>query len=192
MLLPPTHAWTRRQKRLIIAFSVLTLAFFGILIYGYERYYRGPGEEVLYGTWKGSLDWHGSDSYFEFRADHTFSIWDRAWFDPADKKPEFVTKGRWYAGGKFLYMRFPSKFRPDGRVLYFWHIDDISPQELRLRYWHDGENHVFHRVASVATRASNHAMERTPTRRAFVFCVATTLSLRSTRALGGRRSSCSR
>ena len=131
------------------------------LIYGYERDYRGPGEEVLYGTWKGSVDWHGSDTYFEFRAHHTFSVWDRAWFDAADKKPEFVTKGRWYAGGRFLYLRYPSEFRPDGRMLEFWHIDDISPQELRMRYWRDGGVHIFHRVDAVTTRASNQAMQRT-------------------------------
>src|SRR5205814_7801825 len=38
-------------------------------------------------------------------------------------------------------------------------------------------------------QASNHAMERTATRRVFTSYVATTSSLRSTRALGGRRSS---
>ena len=39
---------------------------------------------------------------------------------------------------------------------------------------------------------SNHAVERTATRRAFTTCVAKTPSLQSTRALGGRRSPCSR
>jgi hypothetical protein len=38
----------------------------------------------------------------------------------------------------------------------------------------------------------NHAMERTATRRALTFCVATTSSSRATRALGDLRSSCSR
>jgi hypothetical protein len=38
----------------------------------------------------------------------------------------------------------------------------------------------------------NQAMERTATRRASTFCVASALSLQSTRSLGGRRSSCSR
>jgi hypothetical protein len=39
---------------------------------------------------------------------------------------------------------------------------------------------------------SNHAMERTATRRAFTFRVTCTPSLRPTRAPGGRRSSYSR
>ena len=47
-------------------------------------------------------------------------------------------------------------------------------------------------VHSVERVRSNHAMERTATRRAFTFRVAWTSSLRSTLALGGRRSSCSR
>jgi predicted membrane metal-binding protein len=41
-------------------------------------------------------------------------------------------------------------------------------------------------------RPSNHAMERTATRRVSTFCVANAFSLRSTRALSVRRSSCSR
>ncbi|HYJ04491.1 MAG TPA: hypothetical protein VEX43_05115 [Chthoniobacterales bacterium] len=166
MLFPFTRSWTRQQKWLIIGGVVSAFAICGACIYGYERYYRGPGQEMLYGTWHGTLDWHGSDAYFQFSADHTFSLWDRAWFEDADKNPEFVTKGRWHAGGRFLYLRYPPDFRPDGRVLEFWHIEDISPQELRMRYWHDGGTHVFHRIDSVTTRASNHAMERTADRSA--------------------------
>ncbi len=57
----------------------------------------------------------------------------------------------------------------------------------------------------LAKKTSNHAMpfrpaqgpelaegERTATRRAFTFCVASTLSLQATLSRGGRRSSCSR
>jgi hypothetical protein len=146
--------------------SVFALLVCGTFIFCYERYYRGPGQEILFGTWRGTLDWHGSDAYFQFSADHTFSVWDRAWFDTADKKPEFVTKGRWYAGGRFLYLRYPPEFRPDGNWVEFWYIDDISPQELRMRYWRDGGIHVFHRVDSVATRASNQAMQRTASKAA--------------------------
>jgi hypothetical protein len=164
MLFPFTRFWTRRQKWLMVGAVVVALAFCCACIFGYERYCRGPGQEMFYGIWKGTLDYHGSDAYFQFGADHTFSLWDRAWFDPPDKKPEFVTKGRWYAGGKFLYLRYPPGFRTDGGVLEFWLIDDISPQELRMRFWRDGGIHEFHRVDSVATRASNQTMERTPDR----------------------------
>ncbi len=192
MLFPFTRVWTRRQKILAVASGSFVLVLSAALIYGYERYYRGRGEEILYGTWKGGLDRHGSENWFEFRSDHTFSLWDRAWFAKPDSNPEFVTKGRWYAGGRFLYLRFPPGFRTDGGVLEFWHIDDISPQELRMRFWQDGGVHEFHRVDSVATRASNRAMERTATRYAFAPCVIKVSSLRAERAAGGRRSLYSR
>ena len=189
MLFPFTRVWTRRQKILIVCSGLFALVLSAALIYGYERYYRGPGEEMLYGTWKGGLDWHGSENWFEFRSDHTFSVWGRAWFEKPGSNPEFVTKGRWYAGGRFLYLRFPPGFRTDGGVLDFWHIDDISPQELRMRFWRDGGVHEFRRVHSVATRASNRAMEPTAARGASTFSISTTSLLRSTLALGGRRSS---
>jgi hypothetical protein len=51
MLFPRSHSWTRRQKGLIVGSVVLALASFGALVYGYERYYRGPGESAFYGTW---------------------------------------------------------------------------------------------------------------------------------------------
>ena len=192
MLFPFTRAWTRRQKALIVGSGVLALMLSAALVYGYKRYCRGPGPEAFYGTWKGTLDWHGSDAYFQFGADHTFSLWDRAWFAPPDSKPEFVTKGRWYAGGRFVFLRFPSTFRPDGPALQLLHIDDISPREFRFRVWRDGGVHVFQRVDSVATRASNQTMERTATRHGFAFRLSEILSFQATHALGGRRSSCSR
>ena len=192
MLFPFTRVWTRRQKILVVGSGLFILVLSAALIYGYERYYRGPGEEMLYGTWKGGLDWHGSENWFEFRSDHTFSLWDRAWFAKPDSNPELITKGRWYAGGRFLYLRFPRDFSGDGREVQFWHIDDISPQELRMRFWQDGGVHEFHRVYSVATRASNRAMERTATRRASTLPIATISSLPATLALSGRRSSYSR
>lgn len=160
MLLPHTHAWARWQKWLIVSLAIVTLATFGALIYGYERYYRGPSEAAFFGTWQGTVDWHGNDWYFQFGADHTFSIWMR-WLEDADKEPEFVAKGRWYAGGRFLYLRYSSEFRPDGPELDLWLIDDVSPQELRLKYWRNGGIHPFHRVDSVTTRASNPALQPT-------------------------------
>ena len=177
MLFPFTRVWTRRQKAFIVTFVILGLASFAALIYGYERYYRGPGQEIFHGAWKGSLDWHGSEYWFQFYADHTFSFWDRAWFDPADSKPALITKGRWYAGGRFLYLRYPSTFRPDGPALQLWHIEDVSRDELRLRLWSDGGVHVFHHVDAVATNASNQAMQRTAGRSAFPLSMPSTFNL---------------
>ena len=67
-----------------------------------------------------------------------------------------------------------------------------------------GWHHVFTFMSGLCTShsraesvcmhpmTSNHAMERTPTRRAIPVSVAKTPPLRATRGLGGRRSSCSR
>ena len=93
-----------------------------------------------------------------------------------------------------------------------WKSSSTSAAELRIgstvavppvdsstaacsRDFFDGSDrhHFFPRVATMfATRASNQTMERTATRRAFTPSIATTHSLRSTLALGGRRSSFSR
>jgi hypothetical protein len=154
MLFPFTRVWTRRQKGLIVSSVVLALASFGALIYGFERYYRGPSESALCGTWR-----FERDRYVEFMPDHKFSVFERA-----GEPDTMIVKGRWYAGGKFLYMRFPPNFRSDGSIFDIWHIDHISAEEIHVRYWQDGMTHVFHRVDSVATRASNHAMERTADR----------------------------
>ena len=51
MLLPRTHAWTQKQRLLILAAAVLALCSFGALVYCYERYYRGLREADLAGTW---------------------------------------------------------------------------------------------------------------------------------------------
>ena len=52
---------------------------------------------------------------------------------------------------------------------------------------------IFHATRSVKLRrSSNHAMERTATRRAFTSRAVRAFPLRATRALGGRRSSYSR
>ena len=168
MLLPGSHPWTRRQKRIIVGWGVLALAAFGALIYSYERYYRGPSESAFCGTWL-----FDEQYYYEFTRDHTFSIFERA-----GEPDTAIVKGRWYAGGKFLYIRFPASFRSDGRIVEFWHIDDISPAEIRVRYWHDGMTHVFHRVDAAATRASNQSVEPTATRCATTFSMPKPFRLR--------------
>lgn len=63
--------------------------------------------------------------------------------------------------------------------------------DVRRGRW-TGKPHLRLLEDPAATNTPNHAMERTSTRRAFALRVATTLSLRSTLALGGRRSSLSR
>jgi hypothetical protein len=69
-------------------------------IYTYERYYR-PSEAWFYGAWQGKQD--GDDEfYFQFRPDHTFSGFI---ISPHDKEKIPFLKGRWHAGGPYLYLR---------------------------------------------------------------------------------------
>ncbi len=91
MLFPFTRVWTPRQKVLIVGSVVLALVSFGACIYGYERYYRGPGQEILYGTWHNS---DGLDSTIDLTlySDHTFidsgEGMGRYWINDT---------GKWYA-----------------------------------------------------------------------------------------------
>src|SRR5436305_12068475 len=99
MLFPRTCAWTRAQRRSIIAITLLSLVVGGALIYGYERYYRGPSESAFYGTWEATLN-EDSTVYYEFRPDHTFLVFG----SPALDEESFLVKGRWYAGGPNMYL----------------------------------------------------------------------------------------
>ena len=148
MLLPRSHAWTARQRRLIVFAVVLAFASISALIYGYECYYRGPSESAFLGTWR-----FDDQYYVEFTSDHDFSIFERA-----GEPDTMIVKGRWYAGGKLLYLRFPPRFCADGRLLEVWHIDNISPEELRVRYRRDGMTHVFKRVDPFAAPTTDQAM----------------------------------
>ena len=39
------------QRRLVVSGVVVAPTAFGLLVYGYERYYRGPKQSALFGTW---------------------------------------------------------------------------------------------------------------------------------------------
>src|SRR5438093_12616864 len=93
MLLLHSHAWTRRQRWLIVGAVVVALGFFSALVYSYERYYRGPDDSFFVGTWRGEADYTGETRIgYRFKADHTF-------------EGEWEPSGKWYAGGEFLYLR---------------------------------------------------------------------------------------
>ena len=123
MLLPKSHAWTRKQRWLIAASVAFGIIAFGALVYSYERYYRGPDDSFFVGTWRGEEDSIGETRIgYRFKPDHTYeSEWD------AD--------GKWYAGGDFLYLRL----RLDDAsgpydMLQAWHIDSMTPNELRMHW----------------------------------------------------------
>ncbi|SRR6266567_4785082 len=99
MLMPHSHAWTSRQKTLIVLAVLLALIAVGCVIYRYERYYRGLREADLAGTWT-RVDPGTAGGYYEFRRDGTIVMLDE------DGQPTEI-KGKWYAGGSNIYVRFP-------------------------------------------------------------------------------------
>ena len=185
-MLTLARTWTQRQKWLIVASVVLMVAAFGLSIYTYERYHRGPGAEVLSGTWEVAGVFR-DQVYLHLESGGSFFVaegsGDELSYDPR-------LRGRWYAGGTKIYLRFHGEGDP--RPTMILHIVDIQADELRIRYTNQGEVYTYRRAHPKSSNASNQAMERTATRRAFNFRVAWSRSLQSTRALGGCRSSCSR
>ena len=179
MLFARSHVWTRLQKRLIIGASVILIALSCIGIYAFERFHGLPSDSVLVGTWQMTMP-YGMDSvtWVKFGSDHV-----AIWFSDsiAGFQEDFRTP--WVGLGPYIYMRY------EGRRM-IWQIIEIRPDKLRLRA--AKQEYIFKRVSLEPPQASNQAMERTSTRRAFAFISAPTSSLRSTLALGGRRSSCSR
>jgi len=128
-------------------------------VFVYERYYRGPGEEILYGTWEAVDFLDGDTIYFHFRPDQTFTAGGlfEGEFSP-------FADGRWYAGGPNIYIRFSADdMRAPTRVIVF-HIVDIQPNELHVRLLRDGLVYTFRRSTLKVASASNHAMQRTADR----------------------------
>ena len=136
MLIPLPRAWTKTQRLMIVAAVILALCSFGTLVYGYERYCRGLREADLAGTWT-RVDPEGSGAYYEFRGDGTIVILDD------DGKPTNI-KGKWYAGGPNIYVRFPpGEFRDP--LFAVWHILEVSRDEFRVRIWRDGHGFALWR-----------------------------------------------
>jgi hypothetical protein len=156
MLFPFTRVWTRRQKGLIVGSAVLALALSAALIYGYERYYRGPSEGAFFGIWETASD-PDSLIYYEFRPDQTFSVS----LSPAMDEESIFGTGRWYAGGPNIYIRFSADEIGEGTRPQVWHIVDIQPNEFRVRFFTHDEGQVYKRVRPAERPASNQTMQRT-------------------------------
>jgi hypothetical protein len=101
---------------------VVAVGVFSALVYGYERYYRGPDDSVFIGTWRGEADYTGEQRIgYRFKPDHTY---EGEWGEP---------DGKWHAGGDVLYLRqrLDDPSGPYDR-LEMWHIDSMTPTELRM------------------------------------------------------------
>jgi hypothetical protein len=142
------------QKWLIVASTLCALVAGGAIVYWYERYHRGPTEQVLVGIWEEQTD-DGRDRY-SLKPDHTFEVTKLD--APADYGP--FLRGRWHAGGRFIYMQW-ERDDPQDRTFFVWRIDDLSPTELRYRYNPGSPVHTLQRVDLAAPPASNKSLQPT-------------------------------
>ena len=135
--------------------SLFSLLSLGAVVYTFERYHRGPGEEVLYGTWEVRGYFVDDPMYFRFDPDHRFCMGSAS-----DGKFIPGIAGRWYAGGRSIYIRFTDD-GIDARRPLILHIVDIQDDALQIRYGREGEVTTYRRVRLDSANASNHAMQRT-------------------------------
>jgi hypothetical protein len=167
MLLSRSQAWTRWQRWLIAGGVLAGLILFSALVYCYERYYRGPDERALFGTWQCIENCISKPyaTFFEvdycFKPDHSFEVLSH-------EDSGRIAEGSWYAAGRFVYLRLPYLWFedaiPDGvtiREVFVWRIQDIGPNELRVQLWTDLPPRVYRRVGLCAPNASNQSLEPT-------------------------------
>lgn len=141
------------QRWLVVSGVVVALTAFGLLVYGYERYYRGPKQSALFGTWECTSGCY-HHIYFRLNPDHNVQAL-------ADDGKTVVFRGRWYAGGDFLYLRFIGEDIPQKHPITIWRIDDLSSVEMRI---HSGDIiHTMTRVRPPPPSASNQSMKRIAT-----------------------------
>jgi hypothetical protein len=166
------------QKWAVLTATALGIAALGTAVFVYERYYRGPGEDILYGDWE-AVDFLAGDTiYFRFRPDQTFTAGGlfEGEFNP-------FSDGRWYAGGPNIYIRFSADdIRAPQRVIIL-HIVDIQPKEVHLRLTRDGQIYTFRRVTLNSTSASNQSLEPTADRRVSLRILNSTVAFVAERAL---------
>ena|ERR1700719_1427822 len=105
MLFPRSHIWTLRQKRLIITSALWGTVLFAGAVYTYEHYYRGPSESAFYGIWEDvdTLEDGSGPIYWAFHPNQTFT---QFYVDKYTRERSDFSGGRWYAGGRNLYLAF--------------------------------------------------------------------------------------
>lgn len=159
-MLKRPHTWSRRQKAFLLITGVIAIAAFAVMVYAYERYFRGPGDSLLFGTWQCTSGCPYA-LYYQFTPDHNIQVLD-------DEDPSVVAvRGRWYAGGNLIYLRFFEL--PPGlhRTILIYRIVDITTDELQVRVWRDDPIRSYRRVHLNGPNASSRAIQRTAGRSAF-------------------------
>jgi hypothetical protein len=93
------------------------------LIYCYERYYRGPGEEVLYGTWQGEgcIDCTQDLTLYP---DHTF-------ISSGESLGQYTIydTGTWYVDFNTIFLR---RRNADEGALVLMKLSDVKEKELKI------------------------------------------------------------
>jgi hypothetical protein len=158
MLYSYLRARSLAPKTLIVLAMIASLFVCGALIYQYERYHR-PSDKLFFGEWQGMDGDESEKVYWRFRPDHTFAYFV---ISPHSGEKLPVWEGRWYAGGPFLYLRFPGGQESRDRVVLRF---DVSAQHLTIALPHSrGVMWDLVRV-SATHEASNQAMQRTASKR---------------------------
>lgn len=141
MLLPPSHVWTSFQKRLIAAGVALGLVCLSAGVYIYERYYRGPSDRALVGTWYNPDD-SSPVLCYDFRPDYTLQI-------RSCDETEPISRGRWYAGGPNIYVSLEQQdadYQQLKRPVIL-HIVDVQPDTLRITKFLNGRTRQSRHIA---------------------------------------------
>ena len=151
-MLTRTHAWSPAQKLLLVAAVIVCVAGFLSPVYTYERYYRGSDASVLFGTWQCTSGCQ-HPLYYQFGSNHDVRIL-------SDEDSSVVlARGRWYAGGDFIYLRFLEPLPDSKRAILIYRIVDITPDQLQVRIWRDAEVRSYRRVST--PNASKQAVQLT-------------------------------
>src|SRR5437762_769153 len=111
-MLTRTHAWSRKQKVLLIGATALAIGAFVAFAYSYERSHGLPDESILFGTWQMTAP-RDSDSSTILGLYDIVGLWDGKrhshWHDgswvryDAAKQMEGFSGIGWYAGGSYIY-----------------------------------------------------------------------------------------
>ena len=168
----------RKTARWLVSAGVAVLLFVGGVLYG--RSYQASEERRLIGVWT------GHNHTITFRRDHHFSL------TTTYQHLHGTWRKRVESGGGF-WMDYDSG---DTGVAALTHGSFAGERgDLAVRvgdYWVVTQRSVIRSLFLLSRVSPNQAMERTATRDAFTSRVAQISLLRSTLALGGRRSSYSR